>query len=173
MNFTDEWYTPPKIIQDLIDYFESPIVDYCTSPESIAYTHAGLRTPELYIPVPTHYMPWNHDVQFLNPPYSKASGGAEKFLREYMLCTRHTVALINMSPWVRNVVEDLGLIVGLIQGRVRFEAGVKLQEERLAKGLTPNPKSPQYNNLFLYHGPFEASDLPESLGGYAVTWLEQ
>jgi hypothetical protein len=176
---TDEWYSPPAIIQDLIDQFGA-VTDYCVSEDSIEYTRAVLDDPDLYHPVLKldvlalgTTLPIG-ETQFLNPPYSKDSEGAEAFLKALMrrFCI-HNFALINISPWMGRVVKELDLKIGVVHGRVRFHAGPRLQAERLAQGKTANPKSPQYNNAFLYRGPLPAKDLPPELGGYLITWLEQ
>jgi hypothetical protein len=182
---TNEWYSPPACIQDIIDWtvdwYAWPdfanVTDYCVSEESIAYTKAGLRTPKLYLPqrgfdaLQVHTgLRWA-GTQWLNPPYSKASEGAFAFLRAGMARHAHNFALINYSPWLGEAVRVLDLTVGIMDRRVCFEAGPALQAKREAEGKKPNPNSPQYNNVFLYNGEAFVEDLPTRIGEYEVVWL--
>jgi hypothetical protein len=167
---SDQWYTPPGILNDLARWAGEPLVDYCRPDEDI---DARLIR---------HYKPG--DTQFANTPYSKEAGGAESFVEAMHAFHVHNFFLVNYGSWAARVAVKYGMSVGLLDRRVKFVPSRELREVLEAQMRAAMYKkgydhaqvaaavwkdSPRYDNVFLYSGP-NFSRLPSSLGGYDITW---
>lgn len=168
---SDQWFTPTGIIEDLAnEHIEPHVIDYCTCPEAAARTE---QVMPVYGDAMTLSGSMNlRGVQFCNPPYSRASGGARKFVEKLAYRHEHNYFLLNYSNWIAQVVDEMGGILGLFDKRVRFDPGSALMLERIAQGKDPAPESPRYNNAILYFGDRVQWQMPQTLGGYRVRWFQ-
>lgn len=104
-NYSDDWFTPPTIVQKL-GHFD---LDPCAGPMSHAIRN--IRKPECGLAAV-----WDGRV-WMNPPYSNIHDWLVKFIRH-----ANGITLVNARPetvWFQNLVKGADGVLW-IKGRVEF-----------------------------------------------------
>jgi len=163
---TDHWYTPPKFLQPIIDANEGMWIDVMTSPLTpeveglYKYFWGDIHTDEFLDKVVEYIM--TEDCENLrlwgNPPYSAASGGAQKHIERlltYPPLARKLVGsvfLVNYDAWVPRLAMKYNAKVALVYPRIQF----------ITEFGKPGP-SPRHANALIIVGDV---NIPEELGKY-------
>lgn len=182
---TDEWYTPIGVYADVVHFlFGQPGADIFIDPTCSAEAFERVMPlfedhPHADFSTDAESVADGYDVMFCNPPYSRASGGAEKFVRMLRYKATHSLFLVNYGSWVGRLGGNPA--IGLVHRRIAFEPSKDLAEHLAAEYARKHPNkpaktqfdSPRYDNVFIYYGPlkYRPDRLPASLGGYDITWM--
>jgi phage N-6-adenine-methyltransferase len=105
-NYSDEWYTPPRIVAALGPFDLDP----CAGP--MAHAARNLRREDDGLA-----QPWAGRV-WMNPPYSNVHEWLEKFISH-----ADGVALVNARPetqWFQRLCADAAAVLWL-RGRIQFD----------------------------------------------------
>ena len=151
---TDQWFTPPCIIEALQEHNGKAVLDVTTCEDAPVIPGVQKWIGDA---LTTDWVPLCDDVDWLfcNPPYSRASGGAQKFIRHiWESAPRGCVFLVNYDAWVPRIAEELGLGAALFTQRIAF-----------VPGPGNNAGQPRHANALLYD--YDLT-IPSQLGDYRV-----
>lgn len=180
---SDQWFTPLEVYADIIRHFnfgQEPyrVVDPTTCLEAVEHLKAAVYlncefswSDDCESLTADPFDPF--DLNFCNPPYSRESGGAQKFVELLSGLAYDNLFLVNFGTWIARLEGNPR--IGLVQQRIKFEPSKDLEQLLKARAAAKGKawtNSPRYDNAFIYYGDLDSNALPTNLGGYEIRWVQ-
>jgi len=169
---SDEWYSPYDILKMVsVGLGSKRWFDPATCEAAVSTTSREFDViwDKNFDALTSDYSLWDKEPLYMNPAYSKESGGAGAFVSRLVHRTAPTMVLLNTAlstNWQYNCLKDWHYI-GIINPRVKFDRVKGDYKTGLFHRIKGD--SPRYDNIFLGKN---LVNFPTSSGRYKVTWLE-